>query len=272
VIQFKDSSYIIQDTSLLSKYDKIIGWEWDFGDGTTHSNLKNPAKAYFMNGTFLVKLKIFTEQGGTDTVSHLIYIAGPVPDFELAAGQNDTVFIPNLVKINIRNSSDTTYRTLLIRWGDGLDSIMTKPVKATPFSTPGQLRHSYSNPGRYCIKISATDSVLNEFGQMVPCTRDFPCDTCPEFCFVIIDTSKIGIRTNYNTLNNIKVYPNPGKGIYQVESNEETNIIVYNLSGQEILSTSSKTVDLRKFEDGLYIFRIITKDGRVGIYKVEMLR
>lgn len=43
IIHFRDSSWIEQDTSLGTKYDKIIGWNWDFGDGSLASALQHPA-------------------------------------------------------------------------------------------------------------------------------------------------------------------------------------------------------------------------------------
>jgi gliding motility-associated-like protein len=187
IIQFKDSSWIQQDTSLGAKYDQIIGWNWDFGDGAIHSALQNPAHLYSYNGDYTIKLRIFTAQGCQDSITKSIHISGPVPDFELIGA--DTGCIPFEVFLRIKNFSDTTYRTMQVRWGDKKDTLLTKPTKSGTFtlSPANTLRHIYTAPGQYCINVDAVDTVYDDLGNANVCKRSFPCDTCGNVCVVVLD-------------------------------------------------------------------------------------
>ena len=58
-------------------------WDWDFGDGTTHSTLQHPTHVYATNGTYTVKLKV-TNANGNNTFTRTNYIVvhkKPVADF-----------------------------------------------------------------------------------------------------------------------------------------------------------------------------------------------
>jgi PKD repeat protein len=48
-------------------------WDWDFGDGSPHSSLKNPTHVYSLSGSYDVTL-IATNQYGYDTHIHSAYI------------------------------------------------------------------------------------------------------------------------------------------------------------------------------------------------------
>jgi PKD repeat protein len=272
IIQFKDSSWIQQDTSLGTKYDQITGWNWDFGDGTIHSALQHPAHLYAYNTDYTIKLRIFTAQGCQDSITKTIHVSGPVPDFELIG--NDTGNVPFEVFLHIKNLTDTTYRMLQVRWGDGKDTVMLKPIRSAPFvlNPANTIRHIYTTVGRWCIKVDVTDTVNNDLGQQNVCTRIFPCDICAAMCVYVIDTTTIGITRVVSKLKNVTVYPNPGNGIFQIESQGNIHLFVYNLTGKKILSTGSKTVDLHRFEDGLYIFKIISENGKIEMIKVELIK
>lgn len=188
IVQFNDSSWIEQDTSLGNKYDKVVGWTWDFGDGSLPSALQHPAHLFATNGDFSISLRIFTEQGCRDTrFRQKIHIEGPIPDFELAT--NNTGCLPYEVSLRIKNLSDTTYRRLMIDWGDGRDTVMIKSIKAnifmlSPFAT---IKHTYTSPGKYCIVITVNNTVFDNLGNKLTCTKKFECDTCAPLCVNVLD-------------------------------------------------------------------------------------
>ncbi len=194
IVQFLDSSWIEQDTSLKVKYDRVIGYNWSFGDGSLASAQKNPVHSYDVNGDYFIKLRIFTEQGCEDSIIRKIHIEGPAPEFELAAGTRDTGCLPYEVLLHIKNFSDSTYRTVQIRWGDGRDTILTKSLKKDPFALVplNTVKHIYTAPGHYCIIADATDTVINDLGQTNPCTRS-TCDTC--LCVTILDFALADFNT-----------------------------------------------------------------------------
>ena len=193
IVQFRDSSWIEQDTTLGAKYDHVlpsgVGYNWDFGDGSLASAIKDPTHLYAKNGDYVIKLRIFTEQGCQDSVEHKIHIEGPAPEFELAAGQKDTGCLPYNVNLFISNMSDTTYRYVNINWGDGTDTVLTKASRAAqfPLTPAGIISHTYKVPGRFCIKAIASDTVYDDLGNKLTCNRKFPCDTCEGICVVVYD-------------------------------------------------------------------------------------
>jgi hypothetical protein len=76
-----------------------------------------------------------------------------------------------------------------------------------------------------------------------------------------------GVETNL-----ITIYPNPSAGIFNVTSNyisENSNLEIYNSMGQLILSqkirSKNSTVDLSKYADGLYHFKV---NGNQQVFKV----
>jgi len=50
----------------------IVAWDWDFGDGSPHSNLQNPSHTYPL-GTYTTKLIVTDNSGGQDSVQQDIF-------------------------------------------------------------------------------------------------------------------------------------------------------------------------------------------------------
>lgn len=69
----------------------------------------------------------------------------------------------------------------------------------------------------------------------------------------------------------IKVFPNPSSGIYQIDastlSDEPFSLQVYDLQGKVLLESHADNpateLDLRPFDGKLFLYRIVTEDGRV---------
>jgi hypothetical protein len=69
---------------------------------------------------------------------------------------------------------------------------------------------------------------------------------------------------------NINIYPNPTNGMLNIESQSTMHISVSNLLGQKLQETTaegSTTLDLSRFESGMYLIRIETESG-VTVKKV----
>ena len=65
--------------------------------------------------------------------------------------------------------------------------------------------------------------------------------------------------------NQIKIYPNPSKGIIQLDHTESlTNIQLYNIEGKlSYKGPANKTIDLSHLESGFYFVKIITKTNEL---------
>ena len=75
-----------------------------------------------------------------------------------------------------------------------------------------------------------------------------------------------------NTDKNIDVYPNPTNGLLNVNGNGTMHITVSNLLGQSMLETTangSTTLDLSRYESGMYLIRIETESG-ITVQKINL--
>ena len=71
---------------------------------------------------------------------------------------------------------------------------------------------------------------------------------------------------------NINIYPNPTNGMLNIEGQSTMHISVSNLLGQKLQETTaegSTTLDLSRFESGMYLIRIETESG-VTVKKVNV--
>ena len=91
--------------------------------------------------------------------------------------------------------------------------------------------------------------------------------------FVVIDPATIGINENAYEENGVKVFPNPTSNSVTVEFLNPTSfnlnkISVMNILGEEIyssqISKNQLTVDMEKWENGIYIFQIQSNDKLVN--------
>ncbi len=88
VVQFQDSS--------TSSLNKIIGWDWDFGDASAHATTANPTHTFSGPGTYTVTLIITDQSGCQATKSYPvtvapITIAGTVTPVTCSGGTNGGV-------------------------------------------------------------------------------------------------------------------------------------------------------------------------------------
>ena len=73
--------------------------------------------------------------------------------------------------------------------------------------------------------------------------------------------------TNFET-RNTKIYPNPTKGIINIENKNLENIILYDITGKLIHVFEPKSqIDLSEFSKGLYILKLIS-DNKTIINKI----
>jgi len=111
VVTFTDNS------SAYPLTDSIIGWVWDFGDGSPNEYLPDVSHAYADTGYYYVTLIVEGTNGCNDTLVKLIHIIGPV--------QPSNIFSPNGDGINdyfeiigLNDYPGITTIKIMSRWGD----------------------------------------------------------------------------------------------------------------------------------------------------------
>ena len=58
-----------------------------------------------------------------------------------------------------------------------------------------------------------------------------------------------------------EVYPNPTKNVLNIDLEDYKSSELFNVSGQSILKTDEKSLDLSKFNKGVYFLTIEKNDG-----------
>ncbi len=129
---------LVEFTDLSSN---VIGWEWDFGDGSTSSN-QNPNHVYTSPGKYTIRLITENIFGCTDTIikSEMINVRGAVPNFSVSSTNGCA---PAIITFTNLTSGAINYY-----WSFG-DGSTDSTANAT---------HSYTNQGNFTASLYAFDS------------------------------------------------------------------------------------------------------------------
>ena len=138
IIQFKDSS---------SEGDgDIVGWNWDFGDGTTSAE-HEPTHAYEDEGLYTVELEVVDENGLADTVSKEIII-----ESELKGPEADLSFTPE----EPEEDEEVKFTDESIE-GDGSIVEWTWDFGDGETSTEQEPTYVYDEEGTYTVELRVVD-------------------------------------------------------------------------------------------------------------------
>jgi gliding motility-associated-like protein len=176
IVSFFDSTVVFdpcrgRDTCPNSDYDpcdSIVWYEWDFGDGSTRSVLKNPAHDFTSNGYFTITLKVYSLLGCEDSIQKTIFVSGPQPEFEFDGfnpwGADSVVIcVGDTVALNNISKEPMFDPDFIMYWGD--DTI-------TNFKNANdQIKHAYRKVGTYYLSLYQTDEVE---GTGIRCGSLFP--------------------------------------------------------------------------------------------------
>jgi hypothetical protein len=74
-------------------------------------------------------------------------------------------------------------------------------------------------------------------------------------------------KTTYN--NDVNIYPNPTTGMLNIDVKQHnfTSITIMDLTGKEVLNTSSTTIDVSMLDAGIYYIQLSDKDGLMHTQK-----
>jgi len=211
----------------------IASWDWDFGDGTTHSTIQNPSHTYTDSGYYNVTLIVVSNIGFADTNTQQIYIEPqPTAAFSFTTGATGqmTYFTDET------NGNGSTLIAWLWNFGDGSTSVQQNPD------------HVYNAEGTYWVTLV----VFNDCGS----------DTVVQQIVIVTD----GIHETENTL---QLFPNPVQDnmttlIFTSQAAETFSIRLYSSDGQ-IISTS--TFDAAAGENR---FQLRLDDVSKGMYWLEL--
>jgi len=117
---------------------------WDFGDGTT-STAQNPVHTYTSGGRFKAVLTVTDSSGNDDSDSVTIKVSA-VPLEATATADPTSGGAPLEVSFTGEVTGGTPPYDFVWSFGDGTTSTEQNPV------------HTYTDPGRYSVTLTVTDS------------------------------------------------------------------------------------------------------------------
>jgi PKD repeat protein len=131
--------------SISTNIPAVQSYDWDFGDGSTHSTLANPSHLYGVAGTFTVNLTITDTTGCENTKSHIIEIH-PIPTAaftsESSCLNSPTHFTDNSYTINGES-------IVAWHWDFGDAGIADTSILQNP-------QYTYTLEGTYQVTLSVT--------------------------------------------------------------------------------------------------------------------
>ena len=79
-----------------------------------------------------------------------------------------------------------------------------------------------------------------------------------------------GLSTIETEMPGIRIYPNPSSSIVNIDYSEDLEITLFNILGQQILKSNSKTINISNLENGTYF--LITKDENNSITNFKLIK
>ena len=122
----------------------IVGWTWNFGDGTALSTAQNPSHCYSSPGVYNVTLGTISDLGclsSTTTTAMITVYSNPVAEFGFTP-TTTTVLNPVITFFN----ESVGAASYIWDFGDKNDSVNTVDINP---------RHAYTDTGMYCVKLTA---------------------------------------------------------------------------------------------------------------------
>jgi len=244
----------------------IIGYLWDFGDGTT-SNLANPVHTYQSTGVYLACLTIMSvnQQGECCTDVYCEEIvneceAGPcvfAGNFNVSQGNNSCAF-------TFTSAITSSSPIIAYVWDFGDGNMSTDPNPT----------HQYASGGGYQVCVTVYGLNGNECCSKIFC-KEIEVSECGKRSFVTASTSSTskGISaTNSNQQQALKVYPNPNSGELNVELDTDlkdtfVDISVFDATGRLVLEQRAENnngllrLNTQALETGVHIIKLKTNSA-----------
>ncbi|WP_299887025.1 T9SS type A sorting domain-containing protein [uncultured Lacinutrix sp.] len=205
--------------------------------------------------------------GDLGTVSGTVTVdtAPVVVSTDVAGSVTDTVMFGESILITVTFSEDvtTTAATATIPLTIGGEArtvaLQSEPVTSTESTLVFEYVVMPSDNG--AVVVADTDTITVTAGTIQDAVgNNLTGDLGTVSGTVTVDNSTLSIA-DLDTLNEIKVYPNPTVGTVNINIKDIQNVIIYNVNGQKMFETLNNTFNISELESGMYFVHIKTKNG-----------
>jgi len=227
--------------------DFILGFEWDFGDGSAFENGNTPSHTYNSAGEYTVSLRVMDNRGMySPPVTKKIEVTSVIVDNQPPTeptGLNENLVTQNSFTLSWQASTDNVNVVSYEVFKDGV-SIGT--TTSASFNVTGLSANTY-----YTITIKAKDAAGNvsEYSVSLVVKTDFPVG--------VISLEK----------NNLTVFPNPATDFITIKIDNCTdfvNLIFMDIQGHTISvmkkMNPNTPISISEFNSGFYLLRVERND------------
>ena len=191
--------------------NNIVGWKWDFGDGSAISTDQNPKHTYAAPGTYTIKLIATSDRGcvSVEKSASILINKLPVADFT-----TPNICLTDAVANFVNTSSNTAGNDadLTYLWDFG-DRYLTNANLSTNTSTNKNGVHTYTKADTYNVKLTITNANGCSTEKIYPFTvngalpkANFEILPSNSFCSGSLVSIKNTSTVDFGTLTKIEVY------------------------------------------------------------------
>ena len=126
----------------------IVGYSWDWGDGSPIGTSANPSHTFAAPGTFIVTLTVTDNLGATGSATRSVRTVANVAPDAVASSSAPIGVAPATFSFSSDDSTDSDGIIVTRRWNFGDDS---------PVSTTANPNKTYDSPGNYTVTLTVID-------------------------------------------------------------------------------------------------------------------
>ena len=141
----------------------------------------------------------------------------------------------------------------------------------------GSVVFNYSDEDMNGVTHEASLYVMNSDSEWIQFEDEDSEDYTVSYAFtdpIQIKAVTAGVQGSLSTMETqipgIKIYPNPSSSTVNIDYSEDLEITLFNILGQQVLKTNSKTINISNLEKGTYF--LITKDENNSITNFKLIK
>ena len=66
----------------------------------------------------------------------------------------------------------------------------------------------------------------------------------------------------------IRIYPNPSSSVINIDYHEDLQVTLFNVLGQQVMSSNSKSINISNLDQGTYILRAKDSNNTINNFKI----